>query len=328
MRRRSALIAVPALMLSAAGCGSSKTATPSSASPTTPSASAPPVKIVAGPVPPVTAGTAFGQKPTVAKGTGTPSPDLAVETAIQGSGPVIAKGDYLQANYLGQIWDTGKVFDNSYDRGTPLLVQIGTGQVIPGWDAGLIGKNGGSRVEMAVPPAQGYGPSGNPQAGITGTDTLVFVIDVIDVFGPTSSAHGTEVPQTDVSLPKVGVNTDGKAAAITVPKVKPPTDLVSRYIIEGSGPVVKSSGTLLLQYEGVLWDSGKEFDSSYQHSQLALFPLARLIKGWQEGLVGKKVGSRVLLVVPPSLGYGAQGQPPTIPGDATLVFALDIIATS
>ena len=137
MRRRSVLLAVPALMLSAAGCGGGEkksgttpTATSSGAS------SAPPAKVVSGPVPPITAGTQFGQKPTVAKGSVKPTTDLAVKTVIPGHGKTVAKGDYLEVNYLGQIWSTAKVFDNSYDRGKPAVFQIGTGQVIPGWDAG------------------------------------------------------------------------------------------------------------------------------------------------------------------------------------------------
>ncbi len=280
---------------------------------------------MSGPVPAITAGKGFNQKPTVAKGSGTPSPKLAVSTVIPGSGPAIASGDYVQVNYLGQIWNTAKVFDTSFGRG-PYTNVIGQGKVIPGWDEGLLGHKVDSRVEMAIPPALGYGSSGNSQAGIKGTDTLVFVIDILNRFNAKSSANGKAVPQTDSALPKVGTNTDGKAPSITVPKgAKAPTKLVAEYILEGSGPAVKASDTLLLQYKGVLWTTGKEFDASYSHGQLAAFPLAQLIKGWQQGLAGKKVGSRVMLVTPPALAYGSQAQS-GIPANSTLVFALDILA--
>jgi peptidylprolyl isomerase len=333
VRRRSVLLAVPALMLTAAGCGSddSKSDPAASESPSassgTPSASATPsAKIVAGPVPDITGGTKFGDKPTVAKGTGTPSTDLAVKTVIQGDGAAVVAGDYVTTNYLGQIWDTAKVFDTSFGRG-PYTNVIGQQKVIPGWDKGLIGQKVNSRVEMAIPPALGYGTSGNSQAGIKGTDTLVFVIDVLETFNAKSSAKGKVVPQSNASLPKVGTNTDGKAPSITVPKTKAPTKLVSEYILEGDGAAVKATDTLLLQYKGVLWDGGKEFDASYTAGQLAAFPLAQLIKGWQQGLVGKKAGSRVMLVTPGDLAYGAT--PPSgssIPANATLVFSLDILA--
>ncbi|BBA96158.1 putative FK-506 binding protein, peptidyl-prolyl cis-trans isomerase [Actinacidiphila reveromycinica] len=339
MRRRSVLLAVPALMLTAAGCGDDSkgsSSTPSSSSSTTPPASptdsatgsaTPSAEIVSGPVPAITAGTGFNQKPTVAKGTGTPSDKLAVKTVIKGDGAKIAGGDYVQVNYVGQIWNTGKVFDTSFGK-SPYTNVIGQGKLIPGWDQGLIGQQANSRVEMAIPPSLGYGDSGNAQAGIKGTDTLVFVIDVLERFDGKSSSKGKVVPQTDAKLPKSGTNTDGKMPSLTIPKgVKAPTKLVSAYILEGDGPVIKSTDSVLAQYQGKVWSTGKEFDSSYSRGELAAFELSQLIQGWQQGLVGKKAGSRVLLVTPGSLAYGAN--PPSgsgIPKNATLVFTLDVLA--
>jgi peptidylprolyl isomerase len=283
------------------------------------------VKIVDGPVPDITAGKKFGEKPTVAKGPGKPSSDLAVKTVIQGTGPAVARSDYLQADYLGQIWDTAKVFDNSYDRGTPAVFQIGVGQILPGWDQGLLGKKTGSRVELAIPPALGYGESGNPQGGIKGTDTLVFVVDVIATFNGKSSAKGGKVAQDDIALPKVGTNTDGKAPSIDVPGGDAPKKLVTAYVIEGDGAKVKETDAVLVQYKGVLWDGGKEFDATYQRGELAQFSLQQVVKGWSQGLTGKKAGSRVMIVVPPDLGYGKE-EKPGIPANSTLVFSVDILA--
>ncbi|RST17610.1 FKBP-type peptidyl-prolyl cis-trans isomerase [Streptomyces sp. WAC05374] len=324
MRRRSLLLAVPAGLLTLAGCGDDKAdQAKTDESPST--SQEPSAKIVDGPLPAITAGTAFGQKPTVAKGPGKPSPNLAVKTVVAGKGETVAKGDFLQFDYLGQIWDTAKVFDNSYDRGAPLTSRIGVGQLIPGWDQALPGKKVGSRVELAIPPALGYGTQGNPQGGIKGTDTLVFVVDIRGTFNGKSSAKGREVAQDNIDLPKVGTNTDGKAPSIDVPKKPAPKKLVSKYVLEGDGPAVKPTDKLLLQYKGVLWEGGKEFDASYKRGELAEFPLQSLIQGWQQGLKGKKVGSRVMLVVPPELGYGAQASG-DIPANSTLVFSLDILA--
>ncbi|POX51719.1 FKBP-type peptidyl-prolyl cis-trans isomerase [Streptomyces sp. Ru72] len=332
MRRRSLLLAaVPAGLVTVAGCGDDKSGkgangTSSSPAPSGTSA-APPPKIVEGPLPAITAGNRFGQKPTVAKGSGSPSKDLAVKTVIAGGGQSVAENDYIQANYLGQIWDTAKVFDNSYDRGTPLVIQLAEGQIIDGWRYALAGRKAGSRVLMAVPPTWGYGTQGNQQAGIKGTDTLVFVVDVQNTFNAKSSAKGKAVAQSDSDLPKVGTNTDGKAPSIDVPKVKPPTGLVAKYVIEGDGDEVKADNTVLVQYKGVLWDTGKEFDSTYGRGQLASFSLQQVVKGWAQGLTGKKVGSRVLVVIPPKLGYG--DNPPSGSGikkDSTLVFVVDILA--
>jgi peptidylprolyl isomerase len=286
-----------------------------------------PPKIVDGPLPAVTAGTKFDEKPTIAKGSGEPSKQLAVKTLVAGSGKTIAENDFVVANYLGQVWSTAKVFDNSYDRKARLAIQLAQGQIIDGWRYALAGKKAGSRVEMAVPPTWGYGSQGNPQAGIKGTDTLVFVVDVQDTFNAKSSAKGKKVPQDDADLPKVGTNTDGKAPSIEVPKANAPKKLVAEYVLEGDGEEVAAADSVLVQYKGVLWDGGKEFDSSYANKQLVSFSLQQVVKGWAQGLTGKKVGSRVLIVIPPKLGYG--DNPPQGSGikkDSTLVFSVDILA--
>ncbi|WP_030782916.1 FKBP-type peptidyl-prolyl cis-trans isomerase [Streptomyces sp. NRRL S-920] len=330
MRRRSLLLAVPAGLLTLAGCGddkADKAKTKPSDSPANSPSAAPTAKIVAGPLPEITKGDKFGQKPTVAKGPGKASSDLAVKTLIEGKGKEVVKGDYLQANYLGQIWATAKVFDNSYDRGNPTVFPIGVGRVIPGWDQALVGKKLGSRVELAIPPKMGYGEEGNKQAGIKGSDTLVFVVDLVGTFNAKSSAKGKEIAQSNKDLPKVGTNTDGKAPSIDLPKTDAPDKLVSSYILEGDGDVIKETDSVLCQYKGVQWADGKEFDSSYKGGQLAQFQLAQVVKGWGQGLTGKKVGSRVLIVIPPKLGYG--DQPPqgsSIKKGATLVFSVDILA--
>ncbi|MEU6367785.1 FKBP-type peptidyl-prolyl cis-trans isomerase [Streptomyces sp. NPDC046931] len=332
MRRRSLLLAaLPAGLVTLAGCGDNKAGKGKTGTSPSPSASAPSAapspKIVEGPLPAITAGTRFGEKPTVAKGPGTPPKDLAVKTVIAGGGPTVAENDYIQAHYLGQIWDTAKIFDNSYDRRTPLVIQLAQGGIIDGWRYALPGRKVGSRVLMAVPPTWGYGSQGNPEAGIKGTDTLVFVVDIQNTFNAKSSAKGKIVPQNDAKLPKVGTNTDGSAPSVEVPKVKPPTGLVAKYVIEGNGDAVAADSTVLVQYKGVLWDTGKEFDSTYGRGQLTSFSLQQVVKGWAQGLTGKKVGSRVLVVVPPKLGYG--DNPPQGSGikkDSTLVFSVDILA--
>jgi len=332
VRRRSVLLAVPAGLVTIAGCGDDKSDTAKAKPSSTPSASAsassaPPPKLVDGPLPAITAGAKFDEKPTVAKGSGDPSKDLAVKTVIAGSGKTVAENDYIQANYLGQIWDSAKVFDNSYDRKTALVIQLAQGSIIDGWRYALVGKKAGSRVEMSVPPTWGYGKDGNKQAGIKGTDTLVFVVDVQDAFNAKSSAKGKTVAQGDADLPKVGTNTDGKAPSIDVPKTDAPTKLVANYVIEGDGDEVKADSSVLVQYKGVLWDGGKEFDSTYGRGQLTSFSLQQVVKGWAQGLTGKKVGSRVIIVIPPKLGYG--DSPPSGSGikkDSTLVFSVDILA--
>jgi peptidylprolyl isomerase len=117
---------------------------------------------------------------------GKPPSPLVAKTLIKGSGAAVSKGQTVVAQYVGVIWRTGKVFDASWTRGQPFGFTIGAtpSQVIPGWDKGLVGQTVGSRVMLVIPSADGYGKTGNTQAGIKGTDTLVFVVDILGAITP------------------------------------------------------------------------------------------------------------------------------------------------
>jgi len=106
----------------------------------------------------------------------------------------------------------------------------------------------------------------------------------------------------------------------------PPTTLLKNDIVVGDGAEAKQGDTLKFQYVGALYNNGKEFDASWDRNQPFEFPLGggQVIKGWDEGVEGMKVGGRRVLVIPPDLGYGAQGSPPTIPANSTLVFVVDL----
>jgi peptidylprolyl isomerase len=129
-----------------------------------------------------------GTAPTIAIPSNHPPSALVTKTLIKGSGPTVAKGQYVIAQYTGYIWRTKKVFDSSWTTGSPFGFVIGASpeQVIPGWDSGLAGQTVGSRVMLVIPPKDAYGSTGASQAGITGTDTLVFVVDIIDAFKPSA----------------------------------------------------------------------------------------------------------------------------------------------
>lgn len=117
--------------------------------------------------------------PTIATPTDTAPTGLVVQPLIKGSGPQVTAGQTLTVQYVGMIWATGKVFDSSWTRGAPTDFVIGGGQLIPGFDEGLVGQTVGSRVMLIIPPDKGYGATGNTQLGIGGTDTLVFVVDIL-----------------------------------------------------------------------------------------------------------------------------------------------------
>ncbi|OKJ32873.1 FKBP-type peptidyl-prolyl cis-trans isomerase [Streptomyces sp. CB01580] len=303
MRRLAGLLVVPLLLLTGA-CGNDNGS--------------------ASEFPAITAGAKFGEKPTLSKGSGNPPKELKTKVLSQGDGPEVKNGEAVQVNYLGQSWDSDKPFDNSFDR-KPFDLTLGAGMVIQGWDKGLVGKKVGSRVQLVIPPDLGYGARG--QGDIKPNSTLVFVVDILKATQIPASAKGTEVAQNDVDLPKVGTNTDGKAPKVTIPsKSTPPSKLVSNYVLESKGEVVKDTDSVIVHYVGLVWKDGKTFDSTYTTGRTQTFPLSQVtLKGLKNGLVGKKIGSRVLLVVPPDQGFGDQAQQ-TIPAKSTLVFAVDLLA--
>ena len=129
-------------------------------------------------LPTVTAGAA-GKGPTITIPNTAAPKTLQVKTLIKGTGPVVKKGQYLVVQYTGVNYRTKKVFDSSWSRSEPFATVIGEGQVIPGWDTGLVGQTVGSRVLLVIPPKEGYGSAGSSSAGIKGTDTLVFAVDII-----------------------------------------------------------------------------------------------------------------------------------------------------
>lgn len=297
-----------------AGCGSD-TPTPAGGDSTTTAAGALP-----------TVSGAFGKAAKIALPG--PKPSGYSATVVRpGTGAKVAKGDLLVAHYLGETWRDAKIFDQSYERGQPAQFPIGVGQVIPGWDEKLVGQTIGSRVLLVLPPDKGYGAKGNPRAGIQGTDTLVFVVDIVGAFGATSSADGVPVPPV-AGLPAVAA-TAGKKPVVTIAKgVTPPGKLVAQPLLKGTGAPVKKGQTLVAQYVGVVYATGKQFDASWDRGQPAQFPIGvgRVIPGWDKGLVGVPIGSRMLLVIPPADGYGTKGNPQAgIKGTDTLVFVVDVL---
>jgi len=118
-----------------------------------------------------------------------------------------------------------------------------------------------------------------------------------------------------------------KKPKVKVPKGKPPEKLVIKDLKKGTGPEAQPGQTVTVQYVGVNFDGGKQFDASWDRGEPFSFPLGagQVIQGWDQGVQGMKVGGRRLLVIPPDLGYGPDGQPPVIKPNETLVFVVDLL---
>jgi peptidylprolyl isomerase len=112
---------------------------------------------------------------------------------------------------------------------------------------------------------------------------------------------------------------------VTVPSGEPPCGLVSQDIYVGTGADATSGSTVTVQYVGVSWSSGKQFDASWDGGEPATFALDQVVKGWGQGIPGMKEGGRRRLIIPPDLGYGARGYPPDIKPNETLIFVIDLI---
>lgn len=271
-----------------------------------------------------------------------PGKTLKVTTPIKGNGKAIANGDMVYAKHVFYKWSKGegdnaksstskKVGDTYSGQAAQQGVQpLPAGKIgIKGLDKGLIGQTVGSRVVLEIPPADGFGDNG-AQYEIGKNDSLVFVFDILADVPKDAGPQGTEKKLDDPKLPKVEKAAKaGAAPKVTIPKEDAPKDLQIKPLVEGNGEAIQKGDTAIVQYQGQLWRNGKTFDSSWEKGGTpAAFPVGTggTVPGFDKGLTGQKVGSRVMLVLPPKEGYGKNGQPQAgIKGDDTLVFIVDIV---
>ena len=113
---------------------------------------------------------------------------------------------------------------------------------------------------------------------------------------------------------------------VPAPSGEPPTELITHDVVTGDGEAALPGQQVHVHYVGVSWSTGKQFDASWDRGSTFDFSLdgGQVIKGWDMGVTGMKVGGRRLLIIPPSLGYGARGVGP-IGANETLVFVVDLV---
>ena len=176
MNFRTLAVAASALALLAAGCGDDKKETttsaqePAAAETATPDATEVPTANLKD----------TKTKPVIGKPSGDPPTELVKDDIVVGKGKKAKKGSNITVQYVGASFSTGEEFDASWDRGEPFQFELGAGTVIPGWDEGVVGMKKGGRRKLTIPPAQAYGPQGQPPA-IGPNETLVFVIDLEEI---------------------------------------------------------------------------------------------------------------------------------------------------
>jgi FKBP-type peptidyl-prolyl cis-trans isomerase len=310
MRRLAAGLVVPLIAAAAlAGCGSSGNSSSSSSL----------VKVSG----------AFGQTPKVTIPAADPDGKTVIATPIKGTGATWQDANNTVGKVTVYLW-----------RGKTHKLLASSSQIIPA-DIGLVGLKKaltnakmGSRVVAVLPPKEAWGKTGDSQLGVQGTDTTVWVVDLQQTYAPNASATGTHVSNGGGKLPTVSATT-GTQPKITMPKTAPPSGLTVTTLVKGSGPKLVTGDLVLAQYVGAVWRDGKVFNATWPpRSAISdgapyTFQLGgQVITGWNKGLVGVPVGSRVMLTIPPADGYGKKGQPSVgIKGTDTLVFVIDVLAS-
>ncbi len=274
-----------------------------------------------------------GAKPTV-KFEGVYTATKTVTKVLKpGTGATVKMGDKVAVNYIGINGKDDKEFDSSFNPKQPTEFTLADGALIKGFISALKGSKVGSRILVAIPPADGYGTSGQPSAGIGKDDTLLFVIDVLGARTVLSRAQGKALPQT-AGNPTVTLDAKG-VPTISKPVGPPPTKLVISPLIQGTGAKVKTGQTITVNYSVSAWSDGHVIESSWQKGSPAELSVGQgqLLPGLDAGLVGQPVGSQVLVVVPQPDGIQtpstatASPKPAVVKPDA-LVFVIDILDAS
>ncbi|UKA61133.1 FKBP-type peptidyl-prolyl cis-trans isomerase [Arthrobacter sp. FW306-04-A] len=243
-----------------------------------------------------------------------------IKLVTDGTGDRVKAGQIAEIAYIAVDGKDGKTLEDTFTTG-PMPVelndQLKTGSAVL-YNA-LVGAKVGADIAFAVP---GTAASGTTAA--TSSQLVVFKITSVK-----DATKALDKPEGDAVTPPAGlpaVKVDDKGIPqISVDGATAPQSLIAQDLIKGKGAVVKETDTLTVNYVGVNLVGGKKFDSSYDRGKTASFALNGVIKGWTQGLAGKTVGSRVLLVIPKDLAYGDAGQ-----GDAKgdLVFVVDILGAN
>ncbi len=254
-----------------------------------------------------------------------------VKVLDPGDGPKVVNGATVLTDLVAYNGTTADMFDNSYATGTPETFGLVDQQMLPGIISGLVGQDVGSTVLLVVPAAEAFGSQGNQQYGIAPTDTIIFVMTLHQVSDPhplpMATGKSSPLPATVPDLELDGKGQPSKFVS-NGKVIKSPTKLGVYTVIKGTGPPVRSGDLLTLQYLGQIYPDGTVFDNSWSTGP-RIFQLGEpLIKGWMQGLTGQRVGSRVVLVVPPAFGYGKSGNADIhATATTTLIFAVDILGT-
>jgi peptidylprolyl isomerase len=237
-----------------------------------------------------------------------------------GTGPAVSMSSLVTVKYVAINASDQNVFGSSWRGKDAGAATFYVNSVVRGFAKGLVGAHAGDRVLIGSQAKDAFDGTGNLAASVRPGDSVIFVVDVEKVFPEQS------LPDT---VPTLKYDGNGNPAKFTAgPDVtKKPTKLGVYPIIEGPGPKLKSGDSVSVEYFGQIYPDGNVFNAWTGNAFTAQLGAGQVIKGWDQGLVGQRVGSRVVLVVPPDLGYGKKEQS-GIPKNSTLVFTVQILSIS
>ncbi|MCS5733593.1 FKBP-type peptidyl-prolyl cis-trans isomerase [Herbiconiux daphne] len=254
--------------------------------------------------------------------------DTTQRTVVsKGDGEVVQQGDVATIDFTIYNGTSGtQVFSTKDAGGTQLQLTVDDTQFIPGIVNAVACSTVGSRVVAVIPPAEGFGDTGNTDLGIAATDSMVMVADVEAII-PTK-ADGEDQPAQD-GFPTVTLDETG-APTVVIPDTAAPTTLQTEVLKKGDGATVGDGDNVTVQYQGLIWGpDAKIFDQSWGNGGPRTFQTTGVVKGFAAAMIGQTVGSQVLVIIPPDQGYGTDGNSAAgISGTDTLVFVIDILASA
>ncbi|MCW4384474.1 FKBP-type peptidyl-prolyl cis-trans isomerase [Salinibacterium sp. SYSU T00001] len=268
----------------------------------------------------VTAEGAFGSAPEIDMPTPVITQESQASVLVEGEGDLLAPGQPALVQLSLLNGGTGELLQDTY-QDAPILQVAGT-ETLPPVGAALECAREGSRIVAVGSPQATHGGEAIPELGVAADDSFVFVIDVLQTFLPKADGVTRAGNNGD---PAVALAPNGRPG-ITVPNTEAPEDAVISVLKEGDGAELEEGDQAVLHYTGITWAEEEVFDSSWEAGAPRIFDLSEgsLIEGFYDGIVGQKVGSQVLLVIPPELGYGDQASA-SIPAGSTLIFVVDIL---
>lgn len=227
---------------------------------------------------------------------------------------------------------TGKQVASTYDAGkTAMALRTTDDTVFPVLLNALNGVKQGSRVVVISTSDDAYGDSGAPQLGIRPGDPVVMIGDVIAV-PPTEVLDGPEgtAVKEPAKLPRpVLAGDDVTGVDFTRIRKRKPKKLVVVPLIKGTGPPARETSLVTLDYLGQVWRAKAPFESTFAKEPTTVsLGTGSVIRAWDQALAGVTRGSRVLVIAPPALAFKTTGSPPSIPGNATLVYVIDVLGVS